>query len=518
LISALGNQVVSYGYDGFLLTQESSTGVISGTVSFGYDNNFWITRIGVNGDLINYGYDNDGLLTQAGSLNLSRDTQNGLLTATSLASVNTSLSYNGYGELTAEYASYGGSMLYNTTYTRDDLGRITQKAETINGVTTKYVYSYDAAGRLVEVKENNTPVASYNYDSNGNRNGGFTRDGTISASVDAQDRLTNYNGIVYDYTANGELQSKTESGVPTSYTYDVLGNLMSVTLPGDVTIEYVIDGNNRRIGKKVNGALQQGFLYQNQLNIVAELDGNNNVVSRFVYGSKGNVPDYMIKGGVTYRIISDHLGSPRLVVNASNGQVVQHIDYDEFGNVLNDTNPGFQPFGFAGGIYDQHTGLVRFGARDYDPQVGRWTVKDPIGFGGGYANLYTYVGGNPVNWVDPYGLEVQVCSQPALGWMPVDHQWIKTDTVEAGMGPTNGDGANAGNNSGDFPGDPVEVTDHSTRDKTGSSCEKVDSVSESKVNELLKIGKPLGNWGPTNHCQSFVEQVLEQSRIDATTH
>ena len=112
----------------------------------------------------------------------------------------------------------------------------------------------------------------------------------------------------------------------------------------------------------------------------------------------------MVKGGVTYRIISDHLGSPRLVIDTTNGAVTQRIDYDEFGNVINDTNPGFQPFGFAGGIYDQHTGLVRFGARDYDSVIGRWTAKDPIGFAGGDANLYGYVLGDPVNWIDPDGL------------------------------------------------------------------------------------------------------------------
>jgi RHS repeat-associated protein len=80
------------------------------------------------------------------------------------------------------------------------------------------------------------------------------------------------------------------------------------------------------------------------------------------------------------------------------------MDYDVWGKVTADTNPGFQPFGFAGGIYDQHTQLVRFGARDYDAETGRWTTKDPIGFGGGQANLYGYVGGNPVNYIDPYGL------------------------------------------------------------------------------------------------------------------
>ena len=112
----------------------------------------------------------------------------------------------------------------------------------------------------------------------------------------------------------------------------------------------------------------------------------------------------MIKGGSTYRIISDHLGSPRLVVNATHGTIAQRIDYDVWGNITQDTHPGFQPFGFAGGIYDQHTQLTRFGARDYDAETARWTAKDPIGFGGGDANLYGYVLNNPINFIDPDGL------------------------------------------------------------------------------------------------------------------
>jgi RHS repeat-associated protein len=62
------------------------------------------------------------------------------------------------------------------------------------------------------------------------------------------------------------------------------------------------------------------------------------------------------------------------------------------------------PLGFAGGFYDHDTKLVRFGARDYDPALGRWTAKDPIDFAGGDMNLYGYVGNSPVNWVDPSGL------------------------------------------------------------------------------------------------------------------
>jgi len=72
--------------------------------------------------------------------------------------------------------------------------------------------------------------------------------------------------------------------------------------------------------------------------------------------------------------------------------------------VLLDTSPGFQPFGFAGGLYDQHTGLTRFGARDYNPLTGRWTAKDPIGLDGGDTNIFGYVLNDPVNLVDPWGL------------------------------------------------------------------------------------------------------------------
>ncbi len=68
------------------------------------------------------------------------------------------------------------------------------------------------------------------------------------------------------------------------------------------------------------------------------------------------------------------------------------------------------PFGFAGGIHDPLTGLVRFGARDYDPQTGRWTAKDPERFEDG-SNLFAYVGNDPVNAVDPWGLSRDACEQ-----------------------------------------------------------------------------------------------------------
>jgi RHS repeat-associated protein len=324
--------------------------------------------------------------------------------ATLLDNLTTQRTHNVFAEMASETATYDGSTLYRTFYSRDKLGRITQKVETIEGIATLIDYRYDMAGRLVEVKQDDVVVEAYTYDGNGNRLTAKTENGLVSGSYDEQDRLVQYGNNTYDYTANGELRRKESHGEITQYRYDVLGNLRFVRLPDGKEIEYVIDGRNRRIGKKVNGVLTQSFLYQDSLNPVAELDGDGNVVARFVYGSKANVPDYMLKDGKTYRILSDHLGSPRLVVDISNGSVAQRMDYDAFGNVVFDSNPGFQPFGFAGGIYDLDIKLTRFGARDYDAQTGRWTVKDPILFDGGDTNLFGYVLGDPVNGISPFGL------------------------------------------------------------------------------------------------------------------
>jgi RHS repeat-associated protein len=403
-IAAPGGQNISYGYDGALLTSVTWGGSVAGYVAFAYNNDSRVTSETINGgNAVNFTYDDDGLLTQAGALSLNRNGQNGLLAGSTVGNVADTITYNTFAEPVSYRAAYGTGVLVDVQYTRDALGRITQKIETVQGVSDTFDYGYDTAGRLTEVKKNGAVTSTYGYDSNSNRLTVTASAGTLNATYDDQDRLLSYGTAVYAYSPNGELFTKTAGGQTTTYGYDALGNLRSVILPGGSRIDYTVDGTNRRIGKKVNGVAVQGFLYQDQLRIIAELDGTGNVVSRFVYGSRVNVPDYMTKGGATYRIIADHLGSPRLVVNTATGVVVQRIDYDEFGQIILDTNPGFQPFGFAGGLYDQHTTLVRFGARDYDPEIGRWTSKDPIRFAGGDTNLYGYAVNNPLSYFDRDG-------------------------------------------------------------------------------------------------------------------
>ena len=200
-----------------------------------------------------------------------------------------------------------------------------------------------------------------------------------------------------------------------------MGNLLAVTLPNGTEVEYLLDGLSRRIGKRVGGTLMQGWLYDERSRIVAELDGTGTPVSRFIYASRPNVPDYMVRGDVAYRLVSDQLGSVRLVVKADDGMIAQRLDYDPFGAVTTDTAPGFQPFGFAGGLYDRDTGHVRFGARDYDPATARWTTKDPIFFAGGDTNLYAYASNDPINRSDSNGLDGQSDGGICLGPPPDLH-------------------------------------------------------------------------------------------------
>jgi RHS repeat-associated protein len=158
------------------------------------------------------------------------------------------------------------------------------------------------------------------------------------------------------------------------------------------------------VGKKKNGAMVKQWLYRNSFTPVVELDGSGNLISEFVYASKKNVPDYVVRGGATYRVISDQLGSPRYVVNVANaGDVPFTASYTSFG-VVTGTGLDWMPFGFAGGIYDSETKVIRFGKRDFDPTVGRWVSKEPLRFKAG-RNFYAYAWNDPVNLFDPTGLD-----------------------------------------------------------------------------------------------------------------
>ncbi len=425
---------VAYHWDGPWLEEVTFDGPFEASVQLEADRpepgqaltNFWLAKLTVNeqpSTEIELEYDDDGLPTRIGELDLFHDQTTGLMVGSHVLDTGTRVTRNDFGELTAlehgyhgpPYTSGGqppfiGHVLLEVDYERDQIGRIVRKTEqrrTALGATpTTEVFEYEyeeGSGRLIEVERDDVVVESYAYDQNGNRTSWTRGVESGTATYDDQDRLLTYGPLSFTYTANGELRTRSQAGQTVTYTYDTFSNLRAVRLADGTQIEYLIDGSNRRIGKKINGTVVQRFLYLGGLSPIAELDAAGTVTTQYVYGTRINVPDYFVRGGTTYRILTDQLGSVRAVVDAATGAPAQRMEYDSFGRVTLDTNPGFQPFGFAGGLWDPQTGLVRFGARDYDPETGRWTTKDPIGFAGGDLNLYGYALGDPINAFDPSG-------------------------------------------------------------------------------------------------------------------
>ena len=354
-LSALGDPggvVLSSAYDGPLTLSDTWSGSMAGSVSRTFTAEFDTATESVNGaDTIAFGYDADRLLTSVGALSVARHAEHGLVTGMTLGSTNETHEYNEFGELRHQMATAGGSQVFDVQITRDARGVITARTEVVDGITRLFQYGYDQAGRLERVTRDGQELVLYSYDANGNRLSAQGAAGTVIGTYDDQDRLLNYGAASYTYAANGELATRTVGGQTTTYSYDTLGNLMQVAKPNGHVITYTVDGRGRRVAKAINGVRVKGWLYADQLQPVAELDGSGNLVSRFVYGTRANVPDYMIRGGATYRIVADHLGSPRVIVDTATGLVVQRMDFDAFGEVIQDSNAGWQPFGFAGGLY-----------------------------------------------------------------------------------------------------------------------------------------------------------------------
>ena len=96
----------------------------------------------------------------------------------------------------------------------------------------------------------------------------------------------------------------------------------------------------------------------------------------------------------------DALGSVRGLSNQK-GELSAEFDYDAFGNGKN--NKKWNTYRFSSKEFEDHAGLYYFGARYYDPEIGRWLTPDPLGFIDG-PNKYLYVANNPLNLADPYGL------------------------------------------------------------------------------------------------------------------
>lgn len=412
-------EVIDFGYDagrGVVTNLTSSTGVrlgldyrgsipfravwagpISGEVRVGFTPSLQVASVAVNGASDPMTYDRDGLLVQAGALAIERDAASGQALGRTAGVVSEIRTFNPRGLLATQRVQVSGTNYSEVTWAYDAMDRITNRVEVRPGGTTTLAYRYDAGGRLVEVWKDGALVTSYGYDANGNRT---SRNGE-SSSYDAQDRVRISGATEMGWSRNGYRTTATTAEGVTSYAYDVRGVLLGVSKPG-LEVSYVVDPVGRRVGKRTGGVLERGWLWWDD-RLIAEVGPDSTVTKRFVYGDDAITPLLMVAGGRTYRLVTDERSSVRWVVDVADGTVAQALEYDEFGRVLVDTNPGFQPFGFCGGQYDASTGLVRMGLRDYDAETGQWMMRDPLLFAGGTGSLYAYVGNEPINRMDPSG-------------------------------------------------------------------------------------------------------------------
>jgi len=430
-VSSITNnqETISYTYDGDLLTGITTSGVLNQGIQTGYNSDFKTATLNYANGTANYDYDKDGLLVQSSGFTITRDPINGQAIKISDGTLELKQKYNKFGEIKSQKSKNfilklkrKKAHIVNKTETiikhvhneerAEEHGKREkkhkqraekhEKRERKQKVTSKYRYKYDSRDRLVSVKKGKKVVENYTYDANGNRVEATVYGVTTQASYTLDDSLEVYGNNTYRYDADGYLVEKTTPQESTSYTYNTLGALTSVTTPTK-TITYHLNALNQRVAKEVDGVITEKYLWANLTTLLAVYDGNDNLVQRFEYADS-TMPISMTQNNQKYYLHYDQVGTLRAVSDV-NHNIVKEITYDTFGNILNDTNEEFKvPFGFAGGLHDRDTGLVHFGYREYDPFTGKWSAKDPIGFNGGDSNLYGYVLGNPVEFVDSEGL------------------------------------------------------------------------------------------------------------------
>lgn len=220
--------------------------------------------------------------------------------------------------------------------------------------------------------------------------------------------LLNYDGVSFQYDANGNIVSKTDNCGTTTYSYDSENRLIGIngfTINCSLfTANYKYDPFGRRIEKNVNGVITR-YVYDRE-DILFELDGNNNIITEYLHGPGIDEPIAMLRNNQTYYYHADGLGSI-IAITDSSGRVVQRYEYDSFGQITYVQDQNFvQPYTYTGREYDTESGLYYYRARYYDAKIGRFISEDPFPgflFKPLTLNPYPYVQSNPVNRIDSDG-------------------------------------------------------------------------------------------------------------------
>jgi RHS repeat-associated protein len=351
-----------------------------------------------------YTYDNAGRLSAIASSGTYSFTYDNLGRRTRLTyptGANATYTYDAANRLTSLINMIStGTIINSYNYSLDNVGNRLTKTE----LSTATTYSYDPVYQLLQALPTVNSAETYSYDLLGNRMTGPT--GTEAYTYNQANQLFS-SSATYSYDKNGNLISKADGTTTFTYTYDYENQITRIvkSVNGTVTTsDYKYDPFGRRIEKKVTsgGTVTTTKYIYDGMNIIAEYNANNQLTTKYVQGPGIDEHLSIQKGGNVWYYHTDGLGSVTAMTDSA-GAVIQTYSYDSFGNIVNQTGSIQQPYIYTGREYDSETGLYYYRARYYDTITGRFISKDPIGFRGG-LNLYAYVGNNPVNFIDPYGL------------------------------------------------------------------------------------------------------------------
>ncbi|MBP2605693.1 RHS repeat-associated core domain-containing protein [Acinetobacter calcoaceticus] len=403
---------------------------------------------------VNYGYSTGGKLTSVTlpsgrSLTYSYSSTTGMLTAINLngSALVRSLSYDGANRVTGWQWGAAGNAGYAQSYNNDgSIASLTNK-DNASAVNYSLTFGYDKDGRITLVTRNNGTKDAYTYDVvdrllSESRTTGTAATYSISYTYDKNgNRLTlNATGqhmqpaasAAYTYTANtNKLASFTKGGVAQIFshtanselnygtylpTYDYAGRRKVDRASTDYYYMNYNHKNERSFRDKVvNGAVatMTQYIYDEQSHLIGEYDKTGALVEYVWMGDKPVAAIYG-SGAATkiYYIVTDHLNTPRRLVDGVSHAVVWSWDSTAFG-VGNPTGSITFNLRFPGQYYDVGTNQFYNHNRFYNPELGRYMEPDPIGLEGG-LNPYAYAGSNPVMNVDPSGLEISAMSNGAM--------------------------------------------------------------------------------------------------------
>jgi RHS repeat-associated protein len=363
-------------------------------------------RIDQDGNIVNYLYDNVSRLhqitntTNALVVDYEYDASGRLIQKTLGNGVYTTYEYTYLGRL-IHLVNYNptDAIMSRFDYTYDTSGRFTSMT-TLNGT---FYYTYDLLGQLTSVTYPDNHVVEYYYDSVGNRIKVIDNGTVINYSTNEMNQYTNVGEITYTYDNDGNMISKIEAGITTTYTYDFENRLIGVATPTD-SWTYAYDAFGNRITSTRNGVTTHFIIDPEGFgDVVAEYNDSGTITNRYEYGL-GLLTKNDLNGILSYYTF-DAIGSTSELI-AANGSILNKYTYDPFGISISKSENITNFFQYIGeyGIISEKNGLSYMRSRYYNPDLGKFTSKDPLNIGNGNINLYIYVNNNPVVFIDPLGL------------------------------------------------------------------------------------------------------------------